>query len=225
MMTWTASTVTAQMEGTSVLIRVRGDYPEYRGDYTIRTDGSGGITLGYRFEYSGPELVTREIGLLFDVPADLDILNWKHKTQWSYYPAGHIGRPEGSASAFRNALEWPKAVFGQAPPWPWELDSTAGGTNDFRSTKYNIYRALLTDGKGRGMGVESDGRQNIRAWFDQDRIKLLVTDFSNGGGENLLRMVQYASEQKTLRKGDIVSGNVHLRLARGSQSGFTGLQE
>jgi hypothetical protein len=216
-MPWTTSSVTAQMEGTSVLIRITGTYPEYRGDYTIRLDPSRRVTLDYRFEYNGAESAIRELGLLFDVPAGMDILHWNHKTQWSYYPEGHIGRPEGSAAAFRNPLEWAKAVFGNAPPWPWELDSTAGGTNDFRSTKFNIYWASLTDAEGRGTEIDSDGQQNVRAWFDQDRIRLLVTDFSKGGGEPFLRLNHYGSEQKALHKGDVISGTVRLRLAGGSQ--------
>jgi hypothetical protein len=114
-------------------------------------------------------------------------------------------------------MKWPKAVFGNAPPWPWELDSTAGGTNDFRSTKFNIYWASLTDAEGRGTEIDSDGQQNVRAWFDQDRIRLLVTDFSKGGGEPFLRLNHYGSEQKALHKGDVISGTVRLRLAGGSQ--------
>lgn len=211
-MPWAASDVSAQREGTSVLIRTMGDYPNYRGGYTVRIGGSGDIIFDYRFEYRGSEVPAREIGLLFDVPAKANILHWRHKTQWSYYPEGHIGRPEGSAPAFRDASKWPPAVWGQAPPWPWELDSTAGGTNDFRSTKYNIIWASLTDGEGQGVRVESDGRQSVRAWVDQDRIRLLVSDFSNGGSEVFLRMKQFAHDQRSVRKGDIIAGSVHLTL-------------
>lgn len=217
LMSWAASSVTAQVEDSSVLIQMTGNYPEYQGSYTVRVDGTGGLTLDYHFEYSGAEVLTREIGLLFDVPVNANILHWKHKTQWSYYPEGHIGRPEGSAPAFRDVSVWPPAIWGQAPPWPWELDSTAGGTNDFRSTKYNIIWASLTNAQGRGMRVESDGQQSVRAWVDQDRIRLLVSDFSNGGSEVFLRMKHYAHEQRSLRKGDVISGRVRLILLEESR--------
>jgi hypothetical protein len=154
----------------------------------------------------------REIGILFDVAANRDVLSWKRHAPWGFYPAGHIGRPEGSAPAFRHAAEWPEAVFGQAPPWPWELDNTDGGTNDFRSTKYNILWASLTDAGGHGVRVESDGRQNVRAWVEHSRIKLLISDFSNGGGQGVLRFKQYAHEQRSLRKGDVITGSVRLNL-------------
>ncbi len=209
-MNWTASKVEAQVEGGSVVIRASGSYPEYSGVYTARVDGAGRLALDYRFEFRGAEARVREIGLLFDAPATANILHWKHQTQWSWYPDGHIGRPEGSAPAFRDASAWPKAVWGQTPPWPWELDSTAEGTNDFRSSKFNILWASLTNAQEQGLRVDSDGRQTVRAWVDKDRIRLLVSDFANGGSEPFLRDTHWTQEQKTLHKGDVISGNVRL---------------
>jgi hypothetical protein len=212
-MNWVASSVEAQVEDGSVVIRASGSYPEYSGGYTASVDGSGRLTVDYRFEFSGAEARVREIGLLFDVPVNLNILHWKHKTQWSYYPDGHIGRPEGTAPAFRDLSAWPPAIWGQAPPWPWELDNTAEGTNDFRSSKFNILWAALSNAQGPGLRVDSDGRQTVRAWVDRDRVRLLVSDFSNGGSEVFLRQTHYAHEQKTLRKGSVISGSVRLTLS------------
>jgi len=211
-MPWVASSVQAQVEDGSVVIRSSGSYPDYSGGYTARIDGSGRLTVDYRFEFIGAEARPREIGLLFDIPANVNILHWKHNTQWSYYPEGHIGRPEGTALAFRDASAWPPADWGETPPWPWELDSTAEGTNDFRSSKFNILWATLTNAQGQGLRVDSDGRQTVRAWVDRDRIRFLVSDFANGGSEVFLRDTHYAHEQKTLRKGDVVSGSVRLTL-------------
>jgi hypothetical protein len=209
-MNWTASKVEAQMENGSVVIRASGSYPEYSGVYTARIDGSGRLTVDYRFQFSGAEVRAREIGLLFDAPATASILHWKHQTQWSWYPDGHIGRPEGSAPAFRDAAAWAPAIWGQTPPWPWELDATAEGTNDFRSSKFNILWASLTNAEDQGLRVNSDGRQTIRAWVDRDRVKFLVSDFANGGSEPFLRDTHYSQEQKTLHKGDVISGTVRL---------------
>jgi beta-galactosidase len=209
-MNWTTSNVEAQVEGCSVVIRASGSYPDYSGAYTARIDGSGRLTMDYRFEFSGAEARVREIGLLFDAPATANILHWKHKTQWSYYPDGHIGRPQGSAPAFRDASAWPKAIWGETPPWPWELDATAEGTNDFRSSKFNILWASLTNAQDQGLRVDSDGRQTVRAWVDRDRVRLLVSDFANGGSEVFLRDTHWTREQKTLHKGDVISGTVRL---------------
>jgi hypothetical protein len=209
-MNWTASKVEAEADNGTVVIRAGGNYPEYSGVYTARIDGSGRLTLDYRFEFSGVEVRAREIGLLFDAPATANILHWRHQTQWSWYPDGHIGRPEGSAPAFRDAAAWAPAVWGQPPPWPWELDATAEGTNDFRSSKFNILWASLTNAEDQGLRVDSDGRQTVRAWVDRDRIRLLVSDFANGGSEPFLRDTHYSQEQKTLHKGDVISGTVRL---------------
>jgi hypothetical protein len=209
-MTWVASNVKAQVEDGSVVIRATGSYPDYSGVYTARIDGAGRLTVDYRFEFNGAEARVREIGLLFDAPATANILHWKHKTQWSYYPDGHIGRPEGSAPAFRDDSAWPKAIWGETPPWPWELDATAEGTNDFRSSKFNILWASLTNAQDQGLRVDSDGRQTVRAWLDRDRVRLLVSDFANGGSEVFLRDTHWTHEQKTLRKGDVISGSVRL---------------
>jgi hypothetical protein len=211
-MNWVASSVQAQVEDGSVVICTSGSYPDYSGGYTDRIDGSGRLTVDYRFEFIGGEARPREIGLLFDIPANVNILRWKHKTQWSYYPEGHIGRPEGTAVAFRDASAWPPAIWGEAPPWPWELDSTAEGTNDFRSSKFNILWAALTNAQGQGLRVDSDGRQTVRAWVDRDRVRFLVSDFANGGSEVFLRDTHWSHEQRTLRKGDVVSGTVRLTL-------------
>jgi hypothetical protein len=211
-MNWVASNVEAQFEDGSVIIRASGSYPDYSGVYTARIDGSGRLTVDYRFEFTGAEARVREIGLLFDAPATANILHWKHQTQWSYYPDGHIGRPQGSAPAFRDASAWPKAIWGQTPPWPWELDATAEGTNDFRSSKFNILWASLTNAQDQGLRVDSDGRQTVRAWVDRDRIRLLVSDFANGGSEVFLRDTHWSQEQKTLHKGDVISGSVRLTI-------------
>lgn len=128
-------------------------------------------------------------------------------------PAGfHLVAVDGCGVPAHEAPVW-----GQTPPLPWELDSTAGGTNDFRSSKFNILWAALTDGAGKGVRVESDGRQTVRAWVDQDRVRLLVSDFSNGGSQVVLRDTHYAHEQKTLPKGDMISGSVRLTLSEESK--------
>ena len=212
LMNWASSKVEAHVENESVVIRASGSYPDYSGVFTARIDASGRLTLDYRFEFNGAEARPREIGLMFDVPATENILHWKHQTQWSYYPEGHIGRPEGTAPAFRDAAAWPKAIWGQTPPWPWELDATAEGTNDFRSSKYNILWASLTNAEDQGLRVDSDGQQTVRAWVDRDRIRLLVSDFSNGGSEPFLLHTHWTQEQKTLHKGDVISGTVRLTI-------------
>jgi hypothetical protein len=217
-MPWKTEAITAREDGDAVLIEIAGSYPEYKGKFQIRIDARGHATVGYQFEYSGADLDVREIGLLFGVPVCQDTIRWNRKGLWSWYPSGHIGRLEGSALAFRPDGTGPRNLTAKEPKWPWEEDSTVAGTNDFRATKYNIFQASLVDLNGYGMEVvKSGGRQSVRTWLDRDTIRLLVTDFSNGGSEGFLRNTHYATERRVLRKGVVLSGSVTLALIDGSK--------
>lgn len=78
-------------------------------------------------------------------------LEWKRKGYWNAYPKDHIGALEGTAKAFDETLP----VSGLAgpskePTTAWSFDQTANGSNIFRSTKENIYTAVLSgNGKER----------------------------------------------------------------------------
>ena len=44
----------------------------------------------------------------------------------------------------------------------------------------------MRDKDGRGVEVDSDGAQAVRAWRSIDSTKLLIADYLNGGSENFL---------------------------------------
>ena len=75
----------------------------------------------------------------------------------------HIGALSGHARAFDKRLP----ISGLAgpsrqPDVAWGLDQTANGSNAFRSTKENIYRATLTASPDERLTVVSDGSQHFR---------------------------------------------------------------
>jgi beta-galactosidase len=217
-MPWKVSEVGVREEGNAVVVVESGSYQDASGTYEMHFEPGGQATVTYHFQYNGPDLLVREIGLLFDVPAVQNTIRWRRKGFWSWYPDGHIGRMEGSASAFRSDQAGPRVPGAEPPRWPWEQDSTAAGTNDFRATKFNIFEASLADSAGHGIAVvNSAGRQSVRAWVDQTRIRMLVADFYNGGSEPFLRTNHYALLQRTLHKGDVLSGSVTLALRDGDQ--------
>ena len=156
------------------------------------------------------ELHPRQVGLVFALPASFTELSWKRKGYWSVYPEDHIGALEGNVKAFNSDLP----ISGLAgpsslPSVPWAFDQTAAGSNIFRSTKENIYEAVLKSTDGGAFRVESDGTQHVRAWVDKDWVYLLVADYINAGKGNFL--VSHAKKgYKTFRKGDKVQGVVHL---------------
>ncbi len=176
---WKADKVSASQSGDQVVVEVTGRYDQAVGSYTMRFDGEGMLDVDYSFEYQ-TRVNPREIGIVFDVAKDCDTLNWKRKAFWTWYPADHIGRTEGTARAFRSG-KYPQAKEHTSPPWPWYLDSNAQGTNDFRSTKYYIVEAGLKDADQSGVKVISDGHHSTRAFVENDHIGLLVAFQSVNG--------------------------------------------
>lgn len=169
---WKANNVTANQSGDQVVIKVAGRYDRATGSYTMRFDGNGLLDIDYSFEYQ-TDVNPREIGIVFDFAKDCDTLSWKRKSYWTWYPADHIGRPEGTAKAFRED-KYPQAKKHASPSWPWYLDSNAQGTNDFRSTKYYITQASLKDAGQTGVKILSDGHQSTRTFVEGDHIGMLV---------------------------------------------------
>jgi beta-galactosidase len=143
------------------------------GAMTVRVTGKE-ATFDYACTYSGDgRFNVREVGLAFDLPADLTDLWWDRKADWSAYPAGHIGRARGyaqSAAGPANPL---------SPASRWEDDTTPAGTNDYRSTKRSVLAAGVTDGRS-SVTVLSDGSQHVRASIVDGAPVLHVLDWYGG---------------------------------------------
>ena len=178
---WKLEKIEVERSGDEIIVRSKGQYDQADGIYTMRFDGAGGLTIDYLFEYK-TDVRPREVGIVFGIAKDCDTLSWKRKGLWTVYPEDHIGRNQGQAKAFRGP-DWPEIKKHIAPLWPWSLDSTPQGTNDFRSSKHNILRAKLKDAEDIGVKVVSDGSQTIRSYVDSDSIGLLIAYYSDGGVE------------------------------------------
>jgi beta-galactosidase len=158
------------------------------------------------------DISPRQTGLVFTVPHFYNQLEWKRKGYWNAYPKDHIGALEGTAKAFNETLP----VSGLAgpskePTTAWSFDQTANGSNIFRSTKENIYTAVLSGNGKERISVLSDGTQHFRAWIDGNNIRFLVADYNNAGRDTYL--VSHAQKgYRPLRKGDSIKGVVRLRL-------------
>jgi len=206
---WRAASVSARKEGTSAVVEIAGRYDNSVGSFTYRVGPSGSVLLDYSFEMQS-EADPREVGVALVVPRTLDTLAWNRKAQWNYYPDDHIGRPVGKAKAFRGQ-EWPRSSPRAQPKWPWALDNTPAGTNDFRSTKHNIWRASLTATAGRGLLVLSDSHQSARAWVAGNRICLLVACHSNDGSDSFYN-IGVNPTRMPLANRSVVKDTVRLRL-------------
>jgi len=220
---WQADDVTAEQTTDGIEIRVKGRYKEAAGAYTMLINGRGQLTASYHFTYEEEPKPTehmwndqpdptryRQLGIVFDLPKSCDTLAWERKAIWSVYPDDHIGRPAGQARAFRDT-KWPTIKLHAEPPWPWSLDSTELGTNDFRATRRNILWASLKRTDGYGVLVRSDGRHSTRSYVDGDRIRLLAAGHSTGGRDGV-SFGHLGNEQKPLNKGTVLDDTVQLEL-------------
>ena len=206
---WKADSVEVEETETGVELRVEGGYREANGGYRVEIEPSGCMAIHYRFAVS-EKTDPRQIGLVLDLPRSFDSLAWRRKGLWTVYPSDHIGRLEGCARATRDD-DWPSVGPRELPPWPWSLDSTALGTNDFRATRTSVLWASLGSRSGQGVLVDGAGRQAVRVWLDGDRVRLLVADYSEGSGETFLVSRSFW-QPHLLKAGSVVEGCVRLRL-------------
>lgn len=91
------------------------------------------------------------------------------------------------------------------------MDANELGSNDFRSTRRNIYYAGLCDTTAHRITAWGNGQQHWRSWLEDGQIRFLVADFDSPGNEMFLESY-YAPFRRPVRKGDHISGTVRLRL-------------
>ena len=206
---WVVNSVLSSEVPDTVKITVKGSYREagIKLDYNFLKNGV--LLIKYSFTVTG-DVNPRQVGLVFTVPWSKRNLSWYRKGFWSSYPEWHIGRITG------NAVPFPPDVFylnklGVKPDGEWRLDANSLGTNDFRSTKNNIYRASLTDPSGKGIAAISDGSQSFRSYVNGNKVNFLVADYSNGGAE-IFFASHLESERRPLKTGDVFEGKVTLKV-------------
>ncbi|MFH2002678.1 MAG: hypothetical protein ABIK28_23610 [Planctomycetota bacterium] len=139
---------------------------------------------------------------------------WQRKGLWSIYPDDHIGRLKGEACAFLKNGEdrdSPLNDLGLELSRPWANDPHSLGTNDFRSTKENIFWASLGNKNGPALLVISDGTQHVRAWADEQGIRMLVAFYNNPGAERFFRG-HAGREDRPLAPGSVIQDRIRLKI-------------
>lgn len=182
---------------------------EWKGGYEVRLDQDGNAEFIYDFTYLGPDLWVRELGLKFDLPLSFSKLEWERLAEYTMYPEDYIGRPHGVAQAH-------PAVAQTVPPGkrPFSLDDHPWGSNDFRSSKRNIYWASLS-GPGGRVRVVSDGTQTVRCTLTPHEISMKVLDFygGSGGPKEWSVLGFHYGAGRLIKTGEVVKGVVRLKLA------------
>lgn len=80
------------------------------------------------------------------------------------------------------------------------------------ATRRNIWFAGLTNSIDKTeILVVSDGQQHWRTWKDKQKTFFLIADFATAGDEMFLSS-HYAPYRKPIKKDDIISGEIELRL-------------
>lgn len=204
---WELESFSYEKAADKVVIQTAGAYEKAKGSYEFTITAAGEIAVDYNFE-SAEKVKPRQIGLVFDFPQDYQSLSWHRKGLWNNYPQDHIGRLKGQANAFSCAVKDKTTGPRIEPQWSWSQDSTDYGTNDFRSTKANIYWAALSKPQSQEfLAIKSDATQSIRAWMGENNIHLLVADYINAGTEEYFR--PHSSQGYIeINEGDSVKGKV-----------------
>lgn len=206
---WLARSVTFVPGEEVVSVKVKGNYKEAEGVLEYRFHKNGEVTFAYDFTML-QDISPRQTGLVFTLPSSFIHLDWERKGYWTVYPEDNIDALKGEAEAFDKSLPVSGlAGPSQQPSKPWSYDQTAAGSNLFRSTKENIYRADLKSKEGNSVTVISDGTQHVRPWIEKEATRLLVAGYNNPGRENFL--IPHAEKgYRPLKRGDKVEGVVKL---------------
>jgi len=221
---WKPLTVTAKQDGSAVAVTLAGNFSNGKSDKDLvavdgtmefRIAGDGSLAVTYDWiaatpmgsNQGGP---CRQIGLSLNLAHSRDVLAWKRRGQWTVYPDDHIGRMEGRASAFRDPSGKADDPANK-PSWPYFLDQIETGTADFRSTKHNIFWASMTDSKGIGLKIESDGTRHVRAAVAGDAIHLLDLHHSGSGNE---RYNKELGDNPRIEKGGRITGSTRWSLVK-----------
>ncbi|MFB6134774.1 MAG: glycoside hydrolase family 2 TIM barrel-domain containing protein [Halanaeroarchaeum sp.] len=197
-------------DGSTVAIEI--EYESASGTIELQPLDTG-IDVSYDFTLSG-SIAAREAGVVLPGASDLRTLSWEREGRWSAYPPTHIGREVGSAEAFPGFSTPDHGGIRLDPSRPWKDDASRMGSNDFRSTKRNVYAASLST-DDRGFSVLSDGSQHVRAQVREEAVDLLVLDRSIGGtnADDWLNRHPVTGESTTLGAGTSLQGNAVLDLS------------
>lgn len=206
---WKVEKITANQVDADVVVTVVGSYKEFKGGYSLIINANGELSVDYKFEALA-DVDPRQWGLVFEAPLSYDQLFWRRDGLWSVYPDDHIGRTSGEALLKYNLV--PDSVSSRtAPTWAWSYDANELGSNDFRSTRKNIWFAGLKSATAnRELIIISNGKQHWRSWKEGNHIHFLVADFVSPGNEMFLGSY-YSKYRRPIKKGDTINGSMKMR--------------
>ena len=195
----TVDQISIEPRDGGVAIVVKDHYADFAGAMTWLIDRKGVGRISYDYTYTGPDVAIRELGIRLDANRNCDEIRWHRWSEWDVFPEDHISRTVGVARAMRDA-KWGAANAPEStrPTWPWSLDQTDLGTNDFRAIKFNIYSAVLRSPTGAGVEVRAS-RCACARLFSADGVLLHV-------------LSRCTLSPTTLKKGEHLAGQFSVSL-------------
>lgn len=139
----------------NVYVDLSGTYREVAVDFHIKITPDGQLFVDY--SVSGvPNGFVRESGLSFYLSENLQMLDWKRKGYWNYYPENAFAGNEGCTPLYNLRC----TAYGEYPAHLWQMDThnyyywaDAGAnckkplTQMAKGMKENIYYYRLSTGK------------------------------------------------------------------------------
>lgn len=206
---WQAKSVRAEETKDGVLIKVNGSYKEAEGEYQMLINASGMLELTYCFT-ALEDVNPRQVGMVFQAEEEYTITFWRRDGLWSLYPDDHISRTQGEAQLFYDGI--PAKIDPRVKPlWSWSKDQNELGSNDFRSTRRNIWYAGLRGESGGRITAISNGEQHWRAWNGEKGINFIVAEFVTAGDELFLGSFN-AQYRRPIKTGDEIKGKIMLKM-------------
>ncbi|MBI5832209.1 MAG: carboxypeptidase regulatory-like domain-containing protein [Armatimonadetes bacterium] len=199
---WKLVRLDGKLDGDAAEVTIAGSYSEAEVIWSLRFASGRSLSLKYRLTAKAATN-PRQIGPVFDVVRTCDTLTWDRVGQWSSYPATHLGRLRGTARP--EPPLGPRSALG-GPTWPWELDPSPLGCNDFRASRRGVTTVSLTDRTGLGWQVRPLGG-TARAWVDGERLRLLAATVDCGTSEGFVASL-FGAMRHPLKPGDVVEGEI-----------------
>lgn len=207
-----ATKVEAKDARDSIVVDMDLTYQTGTGKQRFVFNKTGDFKTSYEMTYGQNDTKVYQYGLMMELPLTYEQLNWDRKGNFTVYPADHIGRNKGKALLGANDLLEVEA-HGKPLAQAWKDEPSSLGTNDFRSTKANVYTASLTSADTKQPKVEliSDATQASRTWKQDKHVQWLVADYTNTGSEPFYT-TPFTNGRLTLKKGDVIKGGMTLRI-------------
>ncbi|MEC3907885.1 glycoside hydrolase family 2 TIM barrel-domain containing protein [Tamlana sp. 2201CG12-4] len=177
-----ASNITIEKTADDIQMTIELTFKKGKGKLWYIFKPNGQFVTKYEIEQTTGEDSPYQYGLMLQLPKTFENLSWKRKGDFSSYPQDHIGRNQGTAKLNAKVTTGVEP-WREQPNHAWKDDANELGSNDFKSTKRNIYQASLTADNGTKITVLSNTKQGSRTWLQEEHINWLISDYSNNGSE------------------------------------------